>query len=207
MDCDGVSVTTADHLDGGGSDFGKAYIRFFKEDFVGKTDSLLEWCCGPGFIGFSLLGRRLCKTLTLIDINREAVDVCSKTIQGNGLACRASAHRSDCFDDVPAEARWDIIVGNPPHVNTRTPGSTDFQRRKPPVIYLDTDWAIHRRFYNQVQGHLRPGGSVVLQEKYRFADPMIFQSMAEDAGLAVVGAVQCSEPYEEYYFMWTRLPL
>ncbi|WP_158895671.1 methyltransferase [Amycolatopsis anabasis] len=205
VDCDGILVHHAEHLDGGGNNFGKAYIPFIQRHFA-SPQSILEWCCGPGYIGFSLLARGLCHTLSLADINEEATAACRKTVQHNHLTEHVSVFRSDCFDDIPTGLRWDLIVGNPPHVNTKTPGETDFQRRKPRVIYLDQDWDIHRRFYKQAPHHLKPGGNVILQEKYKFSRPETFQPMITDSGLSIVDAIPCEPPYEEYYFLWSRLP-
>ena len=50
-----------------------------------------EWCAGPRFIGFSLLGHGLCDTLCLADINPEAVSACERTIADNALTDRVSA--------------------------------------------------------------------------------------------------------------------
>jgi methylase of polypeptide subunit release factors len=205
INCDGIRVNHADHLDGGGNNFGRAYIPFVQEH-LDSPHSILEWCSGPGYIGFTLLARGLCHSLGLADINEEAIAACRKTVRENQLTEQVAVLRSDCFDDIPAHLRWDLVIGNPPHVNTKHPGETAFQREKPRVIYLDQDWDIHRRFYKQVARHLKPGGSVVLQEKYKFSRPETFHEMITDGGLVIVAAIPCERPYEDYYFMWSRLP-
>ena len=202
-DCGGITVSYTDDLDGGGQDFGKQYLPFVRDQFPDAA-AVLEWCSGPGFIGFSLLGHGLCESLALADINPDAISACDDTITRNNLANTATAYLSDCFESIPAHRAWDLIVGNPPHVNTTPPGETEFQRHKPQVIYLDQDWAIHRRFYAQARRHLAPGGSVVLQEKYRFARPEVFFPMIESGGLRVHEVVTCPPPHEEYYFLWSR---
>jgi len=45
------------NLDGGGSTFGQDFIPVLRARGMPKVQRTFEWCSGPGFIGFSLLGR------------------------------------------------------------------------------------------------------------------------------------------------------
>ncbi|MFC3456279.1 methyltransferase [Amycolatopsis speibonae] len=206
VDCEGVHVRYADHLDGGGSDFGRAYVPFIASRF-GKVPRLLEWCCGPAFIGFSLLGAGLCEQLDLSDVNEEAVAAARETATANDLDDRVSVFHSDCFDDVPADRTWDLIVGNPPHMNVTTAPAEHievFRKIKPELVYADKDWEIHRRFYGQAAARLAPGGSVLLQECWAASDPEVFRPMIADAGLEIAGVFPCEAPHELFYFLWVR---
>jgi hypothetical protein len=51
----GVEIAYRQRLDSGGAVFGQACIRRFRALNVPKQWRILEWCAGPGFIGFSLL--------------------------------------------------------------------------------------------------------------------------------------------------------
>jgi methylase of polypeptide subunit release factors len=199
-----ILVSFTPELDGGGNTFGRAYAPFVETHF-GKVDELFEWCAGPGFIGFSLLAAGLCGRLDLGDINHAARSAVERTIEENHLEDQARFHLSDCFAATPPEARWDLMVGNPPHVNAAAPAS-EYQHTHSPLIWKDTDWSIHGRFYAEASRHLRPGGSVVIQENHRFSAPEDFQRMIGDSGLEIVGAFECGPGYEDYYFMWSRLP-
>jgi hypothetical protein len=75
-----VRVHYKRHLDGGGSTFGQDYIPFLHDHDMPKQGRVFEWCAGPGFIGFSLLGFGLCDTLCLADINSDAVRACQRTV-------------------------------------------------------------------------------------------------------------------------------
>src|SRR6266567_986061 len=68
-----VNVHYKRHLDGGGSSFGQEYIPFLRDRGMPRQARVFEWCAGPGFIGFSLLGFGLCETLCLADVNPEAL--------------------------------------------------------------------------------------------------------------------------------------
>jgi 16S rRNA G1207 methylase RsmC len=58
-----------------------------------KQRRAFEWCCGPGFIGFSMLGHGLCESLCLSDINAAAVSSCQYTVRVNKLSDRVSVYR------------------------------------------------------------------------------------------------------------------
>ncbi len=96
-----VSVHYKSHLDGGGSSFGQEYIPFLKDRGMPRQARVFEWCAGPGFIGFSLLGFGLAETLCLADVNPQAVAACRRTIAANGLADRVSVYLSDNLRDIP----------------------------------------------------------------------------------------------------------
>src|SRR5215469_7467083 len=51
----GVLVFDRDDLDGGGSSFGQDYIRALTEIGITSCSRAFEFCCGPGYIGYSLL--------------------------------------------------------------------------------------------------------------------------------------------------------
>ncbi|WP_030895545.1 methyltransferase [Streptomyces sp. NRRL F-5053] len=199
-----IRVSYTPELDGGGAEFGQAFVPFVRAH-LGPVDRLLEWCAGPGFIGFSLLSAGLCTRLDLADVNADTGPLVRDTVRANGLHGRAVGHISDCFAQIPRELRWDLVVGNPPHVNSED-AETDYRRRHPRLIWQDSDWAVHRRFYRQVPGRLRPGGNVVLQENHRFSSPDDFKGLVEDAGLEHVGVFDCGPGLEDYYFVWSRLP-
>ncbi|MGW0890109.1 methyltransferase [Saccharopolyspora sp. NPDC002578] len=208
VDCAGVEVRYAQHLDGGGNDFGRAYVPFVEATF-GRVGSVLEWCSGPGFIGFSLLGNGLCDQLGLTDVNAEAVSACRATVRGNGLDDRVSLFHGDCLDGMPEDRRWDLIVGNPPHMDVRTAPADDvavFRRLKPELVYADHDWEVHRRFYRRVGELLAPGGSVVLQECSAASSAETFRDMITDGGLEVAEVIPCDPPHDLFYFLWVRKP-
>jgi hypothetical protein len=66
------------HLDSGGSTFGQDFIVYLRNRRMPKQARTFEWCAGPGFIGFSLLGLGLIETLCLADINPQAVAACRR---------------------------------------------------------------------------------------------------------------------------------
>jgi tRNA1(Val) A37 N6-methylase TrmN6 len=179
----GIRVHYKTHLDGGGSSFGQDYIALLRGWGMPVQPRAFEWCAGPAFIGFSLLGHGLCETLCLADVNPEAVAACRRTIADNRLGARVSVYRSDNLADIPASEAWDLVVGNPPHFVDVSPGQ---------LRYHDAGWHIHRGFFQNVGRFLKPGGIVVLQENNAGSTVDDFRAMIAQAGLAIVFVHGCA---------------
>jgi 16S rRNA G966 N2-methylase RsmD len=173
----GIKVHYKKHLDGGGSLFGQDYIALFRRWGVPRVGRAYEWCAGPGFVGFSLLGNGFCETLCLADINPQAVEVCRRTVADNKLESRVSVYRSDNLASIPQHEKWDLVVSNPPHFVDELIGDLKGH---------DPDWRIHRGFYAGIGKHLNPGGILVLQENNRGSTVETFRPMIEASGLAIV---------------------
>jgi hypothetical protein len=187
-----IDVVYRPHLKGGGETFGQDFVRLVAE-YHHPVDRLLEWCSGPGFIGFALLAHGLCRELDLLDINPEAIAVCNETIQRNRLAnVRASV--SDCFDSAP-QAVWDLIVANPPH------SGTDEDCGASKLIYQDPGWRIHRKFYHQVRPFVAPGGLIIMQENASLSESSDFVGMIDDSGLRVVDNLFAPTDDPMYYLI------
>jgi hypothetical protein len=90
-----IDISYRSELDGGGTEFGQQFIPFLTSLGMPKQKRAFEWCSGPGFIGFSMLGHGLCETLCLSDINPAAVSSCQHTVRVNRLGDRVSVYQSD----------------------------------------------------------------------------------------------------------------
>jgi len=191
----GVRVHYMKHLDGGGSGFGQDYIPLLREWGVPKQGRAFEWCAGPGFIGFSLLGHGLCETLCLADINPDAVEACRRTIQDNRLDSRVAVYRSDNLASIPTSEKWDLVVSNPPHFVDHFVGD---------LRGHDPDWRIHRGFYATVANYLNPGGVLVLQENNRGSTVEAFRPMIEASELSITFVHACAPertPNDRFYYV------
>ena len=177
MTMGGIRVHYRKHLDGGGSVFGEQYIPLLMAWGVPRQARAFEWCAGPGFMGFSLLGHGLCETLCLADINIEAVAACRRTIRDNALASRVTVYHSDNLQSIPLTERFNLIVGNPPHFFDSSPGQ---------LRYHDKDWSAHRAFFGTVGQFLEPGGVIILLENSLGSTAETFRSIIDESGLAIM---------------------
>jgi methylase of polypeptide subunit release factors len=183
MNCGGIVVYYKRHLDGGGSSFGQDFVPFLRGRGMPPQPRVFEWCAGPGFIGFSLLGHGLAGSLCLADINPEAVAAARRTIRAQRLQDRVTVYHSDNLADIPAAERWDLVVSNPPHFVDEMPGQ---------LKEHDAGWGLHRDFFTTVGCHLNPGGVVVLQENNRGSTAESFRGAIEAAGLRIAFVDGCA---------------
>lgn len=172
----GIDIHYRVELDGGGAEFGQDFIPFLKSRQMPKQRRIFEWCAGPGFIGFSLLGNGLGETLCLADINSAAVACCRQTVISNNLADRVSVYRSDNLRDIPVSEKWDLVVSNPPHFIDQYEGD---------IRAHDPDWRIHQEFFATAGNYLSGDGVIVLQENNRGSTVETFRSMIEQSGLEI----------------------
>lgn len=190
-----ISVHYKDHLDGGGRTTGLDYLAFFRDLDMPRQSRVFEWCAGPGFIGFALIGYGFCDTLCVADINPEAVAACRHTVRQNRLAGRVAVYHSDNLAGIPPSEQWDLVVANPPHFADRSAGELRFH---------DEDWKLHRRFFTTVGRFLKPDGMIVLQENNCGSTAETFRGMIEQAGLSVVFVHGCEgrrTPYARIYYI------
>ena len=196
----GVRVYYKPHLDGGGTTFGQEFVPFLRGRGMPTQRRVFEWCAGPGFIGFAMLGDGLCESLCLADVNAAAVVACERTVRANRLTDRVSIYRSDNLAQIPQAERWDLVVGNPPHHADLYADSAS----RGDLRCFDGGWETHRTFFRQVGPFLKPGGVIVLQENNQGSTPETFQHMLEDGGfrIAFVHGSESQRTREaRFYFM------
>jgi methylase of polypeptide subunit release factors len=173
----GITIDYKAELDGGGIAFGQDFIPFLRSRGMPKQPRIFEWCSGPAFIGFSLLGNGLCETLCLADVNPAAVASCQNTVRQNRLEDRVSVYHSNNLQSIPAGERWNLVVSNPPHFIDQYEGD---------IRAHDPDWSIHREFFSTVHKHLVDDGVIVLQENNRGSTVETFRGLIDSAGLEIV---------------------
>ncbi|MFO1109742.1 MAG: methyltransferase [Bradyrhizobium sp.] len=174
----GIKISYRPELDGGGTGFGQDFLPFFRARGMPKQKRAFEWCSGPAFIGFSLLGNGFCETLCLADINPRSVASCRNTVEINGLGERVSIYESNNLRNIPTSEKWDLVVSNPPHfIDEAYEGQ---------LLAHDPQWQIHREFFATVGSFLAPGGIVVLQENNAGSTVESFRGMIEESGLKIV---------------------
>ena len=160
----------------GEQSLGNSSFRSFSRWGMPKQKRAFEWCSGPGFIGFSILGHGLCETLCLSDINPAAVSSCRHTVRVNEFNDRVSVYQSDNLKNIPRSEMWNLIVSNPPHFIDQYEGD---------IRAHDPDWRIHRGFFETVGNHLAEDGVIVLQENNRGSIVETFRSLIEQSGLEI----------------------
>ena len=180
----GTIVSCEQVHDGGGSTQYADFIDFFKEkgDDLPKYKNCLEWCAGPGFIGYSLLDEEVCQHVTFMDIHEPAIDDARNNAIFNNLTDRTSFYTIDAIHKLPTDLKFDLVVGNPPH---SLKASEEWLNNKGLFrLIVDLDWKIHEEFFAHITDYLLPGAEVILSENDHFPE---FIEMAKKVGLIFEG--------------------
>jgi methylase of polypeptide subunit release factors len=169
--------------DGGGTWFGQEYVDVIKKRYNRKFQRCLEWCSGPGFIGFALFAHELCQDIVLMDHHLPLAESIRHTTNINLCGDHTSFYCCDRISDLPPDEMFDLIVANPPHY-LQCPGDANYQR-----IAVDPDWQAHREFYSHIGRHMNPDSVILMQENQAGSidGPVEFRDMIYRAGLKITG--------------------
>lgn len=184
-----IDIHYTNETNGGGDFFLPEYAKVAHE-WYGEVDSCLEWCSGPGFIGYGMLAAGVCKSVAFNEIFEPAVDMLHKTADENNLD--VNIYTEDTLDNV--EQQFDLVVGNPPHWSTEEYARQAVQainngqqlNDRVRQVLVDKDWAVHKSFFKNMKRLLKPDGHILLQENSTGSDPRMFNDMLKGTGLKVL---------------------
>lgn len=142
---------------GGGTWFGQEYLDILPQKYPGRRfEHCLEWCAGPGYIGFNILDHDLCQNLCLVDKFDEAIEFANQTAEN--YPGQVSTYVAESISLLPKHEKFDLVVANPPHY-LQCPGDANYQR-----IAVDQAWSAHADFYKHIGHYLMPHGRILIQE-------------------------------------------
>ncbi len=85
------------------------------------VDSVLDMCTGSGCLAILAALAFPHAQVDAVDVSSDALEVARRNVDDYGLGDRLALHQSNLFDALP-ERQYDVIVCNPPYVNS---GSID----------------------------------------------------------------------------------
>jgi release factor glutamine methyltransferase len=131
--------------------------RVLREELDGRRSSVLDVCTGSGALAVCA-AKRGARDVTAVDLSRRAVMTAKINARLNGVRLRAV--RSDLFSEL-GDARFDVIVSNPPYVPSRTD--------ELPTSGPERAWDAGRdgrvildRLLAEAPAHLRRGGALLV---------------------------------------------
>lgn len=185
INCYGIEAVYSIANDGSGAWFKDGFIRTLKDLFPNKKfNKCFEWCSGPGFIGYSILGSGITDKLVLGDVHEPALLEAKITAKNNNIEDKVSFYLSNNWDHIPLTEQFDLMVGDPPMFSF-----THYQHEYwnfDSRLFLDVDWKIHEGFFKGARDHLTDDGSILILENSLGAGINTFKHMIEDSGLQIV---------------------
>lgn len=128
---------------------------------------ILDMCTGSGCIGISLAKNIKNTKVTLVDINKEAIEIAKKNAIQNGVENKVTFIQSDMFENV--KGKFDIIVSNPPYIETDIIQTLDKQVQNEPHIALDggkDGLDFYKILINEAHKYLKKDGKIFLEIGY-----------------------------------------
>ena len=194
-----ISVWYNLDMNGGGTGFGQNFSLVLKKIFPERNfENCLEWCAGPGFIGFRLLHDGICNKICFFEAYRPVELALQKTIQNlpERFTARVEYIISDDMSALGKSHDYDLIVANPPMFNHVTFYNSYGDSRKS----FDWGWSTHQNFFDNVGTVLKQDGVICLVESIYGSSPEDFREMIESNGFEIIKAFS-TRPVPDYYFI------
>jgi release factor glutamine methyltransferase len=124
----------------------------------------LDLGTGSGALAVTLALGRPGARVTAVDLSADALEVARANAAALGAAVELLA--GDLFAPLPAGARFDVIVSNPPYVPTGELAGLQREVRREPRLALDggpDGLALLRRIVEAAPRWLAPGGALLLE--------------------------------------------
>ena len=169
--------------DGYGSAIAPDFYHTITKHYNKTFESCLEWCAGPGFIGFNLLAKGTVKKISFLEIADSPVKDLRKTAES---VSNVNIYQGDELNSIPAQ-QFDLIVSNPPHFLTEEESYIENLETR---LFVDPEWSIHRNFFNQVSNYLTDDGIILLIENKLGSNKKTFESLLEGTELQITNTYE-----------------
>lgn len=141
-----------------------------------KKIRILDLCTGSGAIGISLKKYIQNSEITLSDISNKALEIAKKNCINIIENTEINIIESDLFEKIDVNNKFDIIVSNPPYIETKTIQTLDKEVQKEPKLALDggeDGLNLYRRIIKKAHNYLSDNGILVLEIGYNQKDKVI----------------------------------
>jgi ribosomal protein L3 glutamine methyltransferase len=130
-----------------------------------EIERVLDLCTGSGCLAILAARHFPNAEVDAVDISKDALGVATRNVAEHGLKDRVKLHRGDLFAPLK-DARYDLIISNPPYVDAEGMASLPPECRAEPKLAFDggTDGLdIVRRILREAPAHLTPQGGLLCE--------------------------------------------
>ncbi len=103
----------------------------------GAVSRALDLCTGSGCLAILAARHFPQADVDAVDISKDALAVAARNVADHGLEQSISLYRGDLFAALPTDARYDLIITNPPYVDAEGMASLPRECRHEPKIAFD----------------------------------------------------------------------
>ncbi|QQO15843.1 50S ribosomal protein L3 N(5)-glutamine methyltransferase [Bradyrhizobium diazoefficiens] len=129
------------------------------------VERVLDLCTGSGCLAVLAAHHFPNATVDAVDISKGALEVATRNVSEHGLNDRITLHRGDLFAPL-GDARYDLIVSNPPYVDAEGMAALPPECRAEPKLAFDggaDGLDIVRRILHEASDHLAPDGGLICE--------------------------------------------
>ena len=130
-----------------------------------EVENILELCTGSGCLAIMMADAFPNSVVDAIDISLDALTVAERNIREYGLDGRVNPILSDLYENVPFK-KYDLIVTNPPYVNSQSMAQLPEEYRREPRIALDggaDGMDLVRKIVTGAAERLSPDGVLIVE--------------------------------------------
>ena len=127
-------------------------ISYIKQFFTNPVD-IIDLGCGSGVIGLTLEKKVSAKSVDLIDISKQALEVTNKNCEK--LQSKANIIQSDMFESV--NKKYDVIISNPPYIKTKEEIESIVKENEPHIaLYAGEDGLdCYKKILENIKPHMK----------------------------------------------------
>jgi ribosomal protein L3 glutamine methyltransferase len=130
-----------------------------------SVERVLDLCTGSGCLAILASRNFPNAQIDAVDISRDALEVAARNVADYGLQDRVRLHRGDLFKPL-REARYDLIISNPPYVDAEGMAGLPRECRAEPKLAFDggaDGLDLVRRILDEAGRHLTPQGGLLCE--------------------------------------------
>jgi ribosomal protein L3 glutamine methyltransferase len=131
-----------------------------------EVTSILDVCTGSGCLAIIAAHQFPEAFVDATDISAQALEVATRNVTEYDLTDRLTLHHGSLFDPLPVSARYDLIICNPPYVNSQSMLALPAEYQHEPSLALaggDDGMDLVRIILEQAPAHLNDQGILVLE--------------------------------------------
>jgi ribosomal protein L3 glutamine methyltransferase len=126
---------------------------------------ILDLCTGSGCLPILLADAFADAHIDAVDISPDALTVADRNVNDYGMQERIALYQSDLYDGLPLK-QYDLIISNPPYVNSDSMGRLPEEYRREPQIALaggDDGMDLVRKIVAGARERLTPNGVLMVE--------------------------------------------
>ncbi len=134
-------------------------------DDLGAVESVLDLCTGSGCLAILASRHFPNAQIDAVDLSKDALKVAAKNVADYGLTDRIALHSGDLFAPL-GDARYDLIISNPPYVDAQGMANLPRECRYEPKMAFDggdDGLDIVHRILREAAWHLTPHGGLLCE--------------------------------------------